>query len=451
MRKRTLRLIRPGSIAAAVGLISAAFGPMASCSQQETESPLKPNVVLVVIDTLRADHLPFYGYGRNTAPFLARLAKQSILFERAYATSSWTAPSTASLFTSLYPFQHGVVTGLVASVGLSGERELIELNRIPDELVTIAESFKQRGYRTFGVSDNLNICQEEGFDPGFDRFENYTYRGAGAVNQTLREWEQEIKGSGAYFLYLHYMDPHVPYHPRKPWFKAKGSPLQKKIAAYDSEISYVDGKLGEMFDLFEWDQNTILIFTSDHGEEFFEHGKKGHSKALFQESIHVPLLFYPASKLAEGPKRVGWNVSIIDILPTLREILEWPASQTDEGISLLPLMRADAAAAKGRALFAHLLREKAGRHGEGYLLEAVVLQDDKYLVDSRGEEKLFDLGSDPGERENLVEQDPERARSMRERLRGFQRSCQKYDRETAQMEMDDRLLEELRALGYLNQ
>ena len=145
----------------------------------------RPNVVVIVIDTLRADHLPLYGYAHPTTPFLSELARDGIVFDRAYSTSSWTAPATASLFTSLYPFQHGVVTGMVATLRARRLDPTITLNAIPGEATTLPEIMRRAGYRTFGVADNLNICAAEGFDQGFDEFRSYNDRGAAAVNAPL--------------------------------------------------------------------------------------------------------------------------------------------------------------------------------------------------------------------------------------------------------------------------
>ena len=150
----------------------------------------KPNVVVIVIDTLRADHLSFGGYKKNTSPFLSEFAGTAVVFEKALATSCWTAPSTASIFTSTYPFQNGVVTGFLAYRREKGVDPHVKLNRIPAEMTTIAEVHKDAGYKTFAVTDNLNICKAEGFDQGFDRFQNYNYETADAVNKQLKLWEK---------------------------------------------------------------------------------------------------------------------------------------------------------------------------------------------------------------------------------------------------------------------
>lgn len=154
------------------------------------------NIVLIVIDTLRPDHLPFYGYSIDTAPFLNELSAKSVVFENAYAASSWTAPAAASIFTSLYPIQHGVVTGMRAHDIVTEENQSITLNRIPDKLSTIAEVLKGAGFKTYAVADNVNISEEMGFDQGFDKFVNFQYVTAEGVNENLLKWEKDIKKGG---------------------------------------------------------------------------------------------------------------------------------------------------------------------------------------------------------------------------------------------------------------
>ncbi len=151
------------------------------------------NVVLIVIDTLRSDHLPFYGYKKNTSPFLLELSKNSTLFKNAFSASSWTSPATASIFTSMYPFQHGVLMGLLAIRNAQKIDPNVVLNRIPEKITTITEVLKNNGYKTFGVSDNLNIDHRQGFSQGFDKFKTFMYKQAPNVNKTIKSWKKERK------------------------------------------------------------------------------------------------------------------------------------------------------------------------------------------------------------------------------------------------------------------
>ena len=248
-------------------------------ARTENNIPQKPNIILIVIDTLRADHLPFYGYQKNTAPFLDSISNQCFVFDNACAASSWTAPSTASIFTSLYPFQHGVITGFFATEKLQKDNMEIVLNKIPDVIPTIPEILRSIGYKTYGFAANINISQKLGFARGFDVFAHTNDTPADVLNREIIKWSGNMKASSPYFLYIHYNDPHFKYRKRKPWYQKNEDAILDTISAYDSEISYVDEKIREIFDLLELaDSNTLLIITSDHGEEFNDHGDLGHGK-----------------------------------------------------------------------------------------------------------------------------------------------------------------------------
>lgn len=405
------------------------LGALVSCHRP----PKDPNVVVIVIDTLRADHLPFYGYENNTAPFLWELTKRGVVFEKTYSTSSWTAPATASIVTGLYPFQHGVVMGFQATKRIQKLDPAFPLNRIPEEVDTLAEILKRDGYRTFGITDNRNISKDEGFDQGFDQFENHRYAGAKKVNAIAQEWKSEIK-QGKYFLYLHYMDPHDPYNQRAPWYHPVGTRAGDMLAAYDSEIQYVDQKIQELYELFGWDKNTLVIVTSDHGEEFFEHGQRGHGKALYNESIQVPLvLSYPSGGIQ--PASIGAKVSLVDIVPTVRGLLGISAGSYP-GFDLSPLLRGkQLPELEQRSIYAHLYK----RRPNGMELEERGTLQDRWKHIGRqerqwktesdwqaGEEQLFDLIADPSERGNRFSDKPELAANLGQTYLEFEKNSARY-------------------------
>lgn len=416
---------------------------------QSQPSPPEPNIVLIVIDTLRADHLPFYGYHKNTAPFMSGLASSGIVFDNVYATSSWTAPSTASIFTSLYPLQHGVVHGLIASRKLKKKNPMIAMNRIPEDIETIAEVCKRAGYKTFAVSGNANISKKMGFAQGFDRFRFKSRGKAHHINNLLKKWEEEIRSSGKYFVYLHYMDPHYPYMKNAPWYREADNQEDDLISAYDSEINYVDKYIGELFEHFGWDTNTLFIMTADHGEELFDRGGRGHGKHLYEETIRVPLLIYPPALVGEQTVHVSQNVSIIDILPTMRHILGVPMEPRDEGISLLPVARIDGENAAQRYLMSHLLRREEEFQLGNLLARSVVLDKDKYMVSSRDGEMYYDLENDPLEKTNAINENLDSARLLKDRLEHFEKTCRKYTHANVDIELDNELIEELKSLGYV--
>jgi arylsulfatase A-like enzyme len=412
--------------------------------------PGSPNIVLIVVDTLRADHLSCYGYGQNTSPFISELAAQGVLFERAYSASSWTSPGTASIHTSLYPFQHGVTTGFLATKKGRKADPTIRLNRIPEEAVTIAEVLKEAGYRTFAVTDNLNITEEQGFSQGFDAFQNYNYETAEAVNGKLSEWRDEIEDAQPYFLYIHYNDPHQPYNRRKPWLAVEGSRPVTRVTAYDSEIGYVDSKIKEVFDMYGWNAGAVLILTSDHGEEFYEHGELGHGYNLYSQTIHVPLIIYPALQ-AEPGSSIATPVSTIDVLPTVRAAAGLQSDPADEGISLIGAAPGAEIYPNDRFLISHLERkwtkDKAGR--TEYVMKSVISGEWKYIVTFPLAEEFYNLRGDPGEISNVLDERMAVADPLRQYLESFEVSCARLEQIDIDVPVDDKLLEKLESLGYI--
>ena len=314
----------------------------------------RPNVVLVVIDTLRADRLRFYGYPKETAPFLSKLAAHGVVFEKAYSASSWTAPATASILTGLYPFQHGVVVGLQAQKRLIRKQPHIRINRIPEIVTTLPEVFRQGGYRTFGFADNCNITDQQGFDQGFDRLNSFIHKGGRFLNQQVLDLKGEILAGSPYFLYLHYNDVHRPYKIRLDESQKTGDRTTNMKMIYDREIDLVDSCLEKLYAELGWAQNTLVIVTADHGEEQNERGFYGHGRTLFNTVIHVPfVLFWPEQKLFSA-KRISQNVSTIDILPTLDSLLGFNPVKELAGHSLVPLLKRAGRALAERYVYSHL-------------------------------------------------------------------------------------------------
>lgn len=413
--------------------------------------PTTPDrVVLIVIDTLRPDHLPFYGYSLDTAPFLSSLADRSLVFDNAHAASSWTAPSVASLMTSLYPFQHGVITGKGATGRLRERIGQVELNRIPDGAETIAEAMKARGYATFAVTENPNICREMGFAQGFDDFTNYANeKTADLITARLRELLPRIQAAPRYFLYLHYMDVHQPWERRAPLFDATLKGHARRVSAYDSEIHYVDEHIREAFAMYGWEQNALVIITADHGEELGERGDWGHGENLFAEVMNVPLLIRPPGGL-DGQRRVVADVSHVDLLPTLRDLAEAPRGPSDEGVSLMPFLTEDADAGRRQPLYAHLYRD-AGHHQRGRetVVEAAIEDRWKWIGGSEGS-FLFELARDPEESVDRSLEKLEISRALEQRYRGFVKGSSKLPGATGTIQLDEESMERLKTLGYVD-
>jgi arylsulfatase A-like enzyme len=271
-------------------------------TKQKNAQTKRPNVVLVLIDTLRVDHLT-----SEIAPNLNVMATRSRRYTNTWSTSSWTAPASASVATGLLPIEHSVYRGLVASAELGGQT--IEINTLPKDIPTLAEKLQKNGYHTYGLASNVNIDSAIGFDRGFEEFLCAPEEDAHVLFQKMEQWE--IKEP--YFLYLHLNDIHAPYVPRKPWYTPQKNRHEDMIAAYDSEISYLDNELAKLYQKMNWEENVLLI-TSDHGEEFLDHGQYGHLETLYSELTHV--IFWLA-----GPGIIPRSVEIPISLADTHHIL----------------------------------------------------------------------------------------------------------------------------------
>jgi len=402
------------------------------------------NIVVIVIDALRADRLPIYGYKKKTAPFITKLSKKSTVFFHAFAASSWTAPATASIFTSLYPFQHGVLMGLLAIRMARNINPNITVNRIPAEVETMPEVFKKYSYKTFGIADNLNIGKYEGFDQGFDKFETNGYKGAEVITNHLLKRKKEILKSKKYFLYIHFMDPHAPYHGRKPLYKKKDNFEDDIKSRYDSEIYYVDGYIEKLYKEFKWNKNTLLIITSDHGEGLWDHGWMDHGHSLYYEEIHVPLIIrYPELK-----KRINvyTPVSTIDILPTIRDIIGLPLSKTEEGKSLLPLIQGRKNKLNERYLYLHLWK-KVRREIE---IDGVIHGRWHFILNMRRQRMLFDLSKDKKEKFNIYNGKKKLGKKLENQFFKFYINCKKFAKVETKLKLNKKEINKLKSLGYVD-
>ncbi len=428
-------------------LLALALTLPAACS--EVEANYSPNVVVIVIDTLRADDLPPYGGDAETAPFIAELASRSVVFQHAWSASSWTAPATASIFTSRHPNEHGVVNNLQLQSDVRLHGVAHELNRIPSALETLPEFMQSRGYKTFGVSDNINVDESIGFASGFDRFqrmEGFAKSGARRVTDQVLSWKEEMLSGGPFFLYMHYMDPHEPYERHAQWI-AEGEPTvedrEMDRAAYRSEIRNVDEKLREVFSSLNLDDNTIVIFTADHGQEFGDHGHTGHKWTLYSELTNIPLMLHVGD---DGPRgRSLANVSNMDILPTLRDLLSAPPSPQDRGISLLEVL--DEQERGNRELHAMRTNTRGDVVRE---MRSVVLNKYKLILnEDTGHKRFYNLELDPGEQENIAGQN----RHLVNRMLGMieaqkQQANREQLSETGSIQFDQDQADILKTLGY---
>ena len=447
-------------------------------------------IVLIVVDTLRADALPWYGAEPEKAPFLAELTETSTVFERAHSTSSWTGPATASLLTSLWPFQHGVLNGLVAARALAETGVPVLTSRLPASAPTLAEVLASGGWRTFGVSANPNVAAEAGFDRGFERF--VTLEGsAAAVGDAVEAWREEFLSSERAFLYLHYMDPHAPYHlreteldegtqaaldryladapPNRPAYSKDPRGLRVRHvlraqrdgrlalsvaatadllrAAYASEVRFFDARLRELWERFELD-SAVVIVTADHGEEFGEHGGFGHEFSLFEELTHVPLLVRePGARQGGRPAatvgRIAHPVSLVDVFPTVRRFAAAPELGVEAGFDLFEPLPNGAP----RTLVAG--RTEGTADGGSRTLNAVWSDPLKWIGQAgTGAVQLFDLESDPGEHRSLSAERAQDARALGDSLKSLFSTAPRHEREFVETELDADRRAELESLGY---
>ena len=441
----------------------------------ESDTP-GPNVVLVSVDTLRADHLGCYGYDKPTSPNLDRLASEGVLFRNALATSNWTLPSHASLFTGLYPSHHGA-----NRYGLG--------TPIPARLDTLPELLRGRGYETIGFVGGVFVSAKLGFDQGFDRYLDPGFSSFLTVpfkkgNLSAMLW-MALRPKHPFFLFLHTYDVHMPYAPSAPYdlmfdpeysgpylgrFTASDytpyrytdalapRTVEHISALYDGGIRQMDAQIGRLLDFVEAGplaHNTCIVFTSDHGEEFKEHGNLLHHTAkLFEELIRVPLIVWCPSRIPGG-RVVDDVVSLVDLLPTLLELTGSPVPENIDGVSFYPVL-SGGALAEGRVAIAEV--DGSTEHKPG---SVIALRSARYkLVSStlNGPERLslYDLEEDPGETRDLTDERKELAQRMVKQLRRLlpdaARSAAGEDGGEAvspQWDADPATRERLRELGYI--
>jgi arylsulfatase A-like enzyme len=398
----------------------------------------RPHIVLILVDTLRADWTTPYGFPEDTAPELARWAARGVLFERVLAQSSWTKMSVASLMTSLWPRSHAIRK---PGDGLG------------EGAFTLAEVLHDAGYATYGVQTNGWLHQSFGFHQGFDRYVFPHGRGARLprsnvwphVDRVYAEAERLIDahdGARPFFLYLHFMDVHEYAAP--PEFRTYGTDLK---GTYLASIRWVNDGLARVIDKLDDAgalDRTIVVFGSDHGETFGEDGKHGHARNVLSQVLWVPLIVrfpFPVEAV-----RVGTQVRNLDIAPTILDLAGVPVPASFEGRSLLPLVTgADGAdptsfAALGQPLFPDASVQRSVNDGHWTYARNVELDDAEFL---------FDRSVDPGEQVNLIELEPAQAERMRARLDGHLASGAAEGVLEQDVRIDPAIAERLRAMGYL--
>jgi arylsulfatase A-like enzyme/energy-converting hydrogenase Eha subunit B len=438
----------------------------------------RPNVVLISIDTLRADRLSTYGYERPTSPVLSELAAQGVLFRKAISPGNWTPPGHASLFTGMFPKTHGAFQMEYPALGPAS--------------LTLAEILSAAGYRTGAiVANSSSLSRPFGFDQGFAFYDDRParshgyqpvlngfltafpllqgwatkpFRTAEEVTVTTCEWLRQ-NADAPFFLFVNYMDPHYPYAPPPPhharfgggraflfpdprWDILRGSrgPTHEESehfrALYDGEVAYVDRSVGRLLEeitrigVYE---RSLIVVTSDHGEFLGEHGLCGHGVGPYQPVHHVPLIVkYPGN----GPVAVEENwVSLVDVMPTILETAGLPAQTPIQG---QVLGRATHPVMIEGAPDPALTRYYGRRFEKSY--KGVYEGAWKLVSYSDGAVELFNVRDDPGEVVNLASRHADRTREMNQRLEGYWNSL---PRATFLREADSEVRDRLKAGGYV--
>jgi arylsulfatase A-like enzyme len=464
----------------ATAILSLAGGP----SKKELPNELAggtaagPNVLLIIIDTLRADHLPVYGYDGIETPAIDRLFMDGILYKKAFAQASWTKPSIASIMTGLYPSTHQAIH---------------KANILPDDVITLAESLEQAGYHTIGIPNNENIFPVRNFQQGFQVYEplepaffffatesafhltlynqlrlvrerflfqskhvEHYYQDAREVNEHAIEWLDRVK-DGSFFLFIHYMDPHDPYFPH-PYdgtgYARVNNPnpppdmAQTYLETYDGEIVYLDNHLDELFGYLDEKglyEDLMIVLTADHGEEFFEHEGWWHGTTLYEEQINVPLIVkLPGNEHA--CLEIEELVRLIDIAPSVLSLVGADVPPLMQGLNILP----DSLETVGGQTYVFSEEDL-----EGNILQSYRGKEWKLIIANKGNprgvepEELFDLSSDPGEATNLSSREQEVTANLRAQMMETSSSALKVAVEAQEKEFGDVERERLKALGYV--
>lgn len=446
---------------------------VAGCSKDEGESEPFDHLVLVTIDTLRADHLGSYGYPRPVSPFLDSVAARGVRFDRAISSSSHTGPSHASMLTSQYPARHRVLRNGV---------------KLRPAVPTLAGMLGDAGFDTAAfVSIGFLATVTHGFDTAPKRRREGA-KPANVMVDTALEWFGARPEGQRRFLWVHFFDVHntrleakmpEPHFSRmqadsqdrgegfsemlQSRYAIPAAALEKygdRFNRYDSQLSFVDEQLRRLFETLEADtpgERILWVFTADHGEGLGNHGYWGHSMHLYKEQTRVPLILYGDEDWQEG-RVVDQMVRHVDLLPTVTELLGVPVDSQAlelEGTSLTSLLAGSRANPGIDFAMAQRRPTDKGRWAEGWESGLVLAAENdryKYILKTHGDDELYDLDADPFETTNLVGTGLE----VEKKLAGWltqkyewMRSNPLYGTPT-DPQIDEQFIEELKALGYLN-
>ena len=392
------------------------------------------NVLLISIDTCRADYLSCYGYKSKTTPNIDAVAAEGILFENTISPLPQTLPGHSSMLTGTIPPYHGVHEN--------------NSHLFDEPNICLAETLKDAGFTTVAVVSAFVLNSEFGIDQGFDtyhdRFEPPVgahmrgQRPGGETTDVALDWLERNKDK-RFFFFLHYYDPHWSFSPPEPFASQFAEDL------YAGEIAYTDYCIGQVIKKLkelELYDSTLLIITSDHGEMLGEHGEDAHTYFIYQSAIKVPLIFkVPGQK---QPARIESIAGIVDIVPTVCSLLNIETPRNVQGVDLSLSFKGQNSSRPDRHVFCESLQ--ATKYGGNSLL-GIVNDGFKYIQTTRPE--LYDLIKDQSESNNLFEKQQQRARIMKDKLAEMLEQSVRRAWPESKTEMDPETVERLESLGYV--
>jgi len=410
-------------------LMFVVFAVNLSAVAADPQVPAPPSVLLVTLDTTRADHLGCYGAGFAATPALDALAASGVRFDEAISPAPLTLPSHASLFTGLVPRRHGVRDNT--------------LYRLGTEPAVLAEVLRGHGFTTAAFVSSVVLDRVTGIDRGFETYDDsvrvgereafdYRERAAVQTNDSVLSRLDEL--TGPFFLWVHYFDPHLPYVPPEPFRERFGD------RPYDGEIAFMDQQFGRLLAAVKKKSPSLLVVVAgDHGENLGDHGEDAHGVFIYQSTQRVPLLM--AGVGVPRGRVVQQRVGLVDVAPTILELLNLSGLHDIDGVSIAPLMRGEEVRPRD-----YELESFYPAHAYGWSApRGLVRGDEKFILLPRTE--LYRLGDDPGEKNNLAPTRPKQSSKLEEALWALVE-----DDDTGTSDTDPELVEQrrrLESLGYV--
>jgi arylsulfatase A-like enzyme len=452
---------------AILGAVLVALGALVACTATSSQPP---NVLLIVVDTLRHDHVGCYGATRDTTPALDALATEAVRFERAYSPAPWTMPAVASMLTGLHPSGHG----------------LTRVGALTGEARTLAEILQQHGYATTGIVSHLLLGARFGFDQGFAEFvESYSATphhdvSTQRVTRQARQALERMAGQQRpFFLFVHYFDPHYHYKRHAQYGFAPETSgrldgdetiqeLRERMldltpdelnfikALYDEEVRHTDAGVGRLLAALselDVDRNTLVIVTSDHGEEFLDRGWLGHTRTLYDELVRVPLLIRLPEK-NYSPKVSDVPISLTALTPTILDLVGVDSMPFDfQARSFSRMLDAGTTELGGDVLSeVDFIPFNSGKWVREVHKKSVVADRHKVVRDdTTGLVEVYDLADDPGETRNLAPERPELAARLLSRLEEWVAEAGSNALTLEDVLLEEQQIDKLRSLGYVGQ